>query len=819
MIHQLMAKSGEVRAETTLVGHTRCVLDAVDALFANAEGGSSRLGRSWLRFFGLDDETFPRFRKHLRVAAAAHDWGKANDGFQGVVTSKPGVQQFIRHEILSALMLADPQSLVWLRDANLDVYVILATILSHHLKAGKDLVERPIPGDGVVRLCSEHPDFAEISDGIVREAGASRSVPMIHHPRLRKDEVNRRGRALKELVEALGLSSVQINDGGRLLQAVRSALIVADSVGSAVVRMPEGNDDDGASRLATWVEGCFATTLSGDDIWVNVTRKRIAELRRAGRWKDDEGSAFGDERGFTEFQCEVAGLGPRVLLTAACGSGKTLAAWNWIKVQLDREPETRSRVLFLYPTRATANEGFRDYVSWAPEDDAGLLTGTAAYELTDMFQVPGEGAPDPRDGSNYRADPRLFALGHWKKRVFSATVDQFIPFLAYEYGPTCLLPLLAEAVVVVDEVHSFNRSMFATLKRFLKEFPTVPVLCMTATLPEGRRDDLTDASRLGEGVLTPYPRTPPKDLAEISGAERYIVEWIERGDAIGLARDALAAQGRVLWVSNRVSNCQETFETFVDDENPGLEAHSVFCYHARFTLEDRKKRHQSLIRAFQDAVKEGASARALLGVTNQVCEMSLDLDAEVLITELAPIASLIQRMGRCNRDSSKLKKRPLGRVCVLKPEPGKEKPYEPWELDDAMQFVDRIKDRPVSQDDLEAAYRECDTSPIEPSMFCPFLDNGPFAEADESWRGGEEFTVPCVLHDDVPKVREILHDRDPAKRIIDGYIVPVPFWIKKEKQPEDPKFPRWLSVVSGVTYRDLTGFDDRPYRQTGDRDR
>ena len=104
-----------------------------------------------------------------------------------------------------------------------------------------------------------------------------------------------------------------------------------------------------------------------------------------------------------------------------------------------------------------------------------------------MFETPDD-SDDPRQGRDYRSDPRLFALGHWKKRIFSATADQFFPFMQYGYGPLCLLPLLAESVLVVDEVHSFDKSMFSTLKRFLEEFPDVPVLCMTATLPAERRE-------------------------------------------------------------------------------------------------------------------------------------------------------------------------------------------------------------------------------------------------------------------------------------------------------------------------------------------
>ena len=800
----LKAKSGEDREETTLVGHTRCVLGAVNALFTIEGEEPSQLARSWLRFFGLDTfpQAFARFMKHLRVAAAAHDWGKANDGFQGVVSHSPGITQVVRHELLSALILSDVAMISWLRDdAELDEVVVLAAVVGHHLKASGESIGLPIPADGVVRLFRDHEDFGAIRAMVASEAGTDNLPPITMPRRMKKDEVNQRGSSLKALLDA-GMT----DDRARMVRAVRSALIVADSVGSAVVRVPDALASDPSERTASWLRGCFSKVLTGDEVWANVTQRRIADLIDKKRWNKSEGHSFNGQGGFTKFQCDVASLGPRALLTAACGSGKTLAAWNWIKVQLDKQGP-RSRVLFLYPTRATATEGFRDYVSWAPEDDAGLLSGTAAYELKDMFESPEKG-DDPRSSRDYRANARLFALGHWGKRVFSATADQFFPFLTFNYGPTCMLPLLAEAVVVVDEVHSFDRSMFATLKRFLREFPSVPVLCMTATLPEGREYDLTDLATLGDGVLKRYEEKPD-DLKRLSETDRYIVEWIDRTDALNMTREALVAKQRVLWVSNRVVDCQVAFEEIENDDDLDIDTGARHCYHSRFTLDHRKKHHKNLVGSFQASAR-AAESYAVFGSTTQVCEMSLDLDAHVLITALAPIASLIQRMGRCNRDASKLDRERPGRVYVLRPEPGKEKPYEKVELEAARRFVDLIQGQPISQDDLEKAYRKCDASPVESSKLCPFLDNGPYARADEPWRDTDEFTVPCILQQDERKVLEALHDRDPAMRIIDGSILPVPVWVRKEKSPSDPKFPRWLSVVSGLDCYDASiGFDER----------
>jgi CRISPR-associated endonuclease/helicase Cas3 len=456
-----------------------------------------------------------------------------------------------------------------------------------------------------------------------------------------------------------------------------------------------------------------------------------------------------------------------------------------------------ARVLFLYPTRATSTEGFRDYVSWAPESDAGLLTGTADFDLQDMFTAP----DDPRSGRKYGGDPRLFALGLWRKRLFSATADQFFPFLQYAYGPICLLPVLVESIIVVDEIHSFDRSMFASLKRFLKEYPTVPVLCMTATIPGNRRDDLVN-----DCGLKAYPETTPADLQAIAQHPRYRVEWIERDKAMGIVRHAVEDRRRLLWVVNRVADCQSVFA----DVERLTRRDSSFCYHSRFRLMDRAKRHRELIHAFQDA-GTGSISRPIVGVATQVCEMSLDIDADILITELAPISSLIQRMGRAARKWPLPKER-VGRVYVIRPEAGREKPYEPRELKAATEFVERlVGDDLKSQHDLQAAYEACDPEQVEPDKLCPFLDSGPFAEAgSETFRDIEEFTTPCVLDEDLPAVLSALKDRQPYE----GFIVPVPKKLVRDSaRPGDSRFPRWLSVACASHYLTSTGFADEPQRE------
>ncbi|MCA9059545.1 MAG: CRISPR-associated helicase Cas3', partial [Planctomycetaceae bacterium] len=406
-----------------------------------------------------------------------------------------------------------------------------------------------------------------------------------------------------------------------------------------------------------------------------IIEKRRLQMEQAGKWTR-----------WSEFQVACDHLPDRALLLAPCGSGKTLAAWRWVAAQL----KTRSagHAIFLYPTRATAREGFQDYVSWAPEADAALMHGTSEFDLHGMF----ENAPedDDRRGRNYEAERRLFSLAYWPRRVFSATVDQFLAFMQYGYGPICMLPVLANSVLVVDEVHSFDNAMFSALKDFLKAFD-VPVLCMTATLSESRRNQLVKDCGLAE------PPEWPEDLKKVAELPRYRLQRVsDRQTAEAVVRNALAAGKRVLWVVNQVKRAHQIVASFVkalpgSGDDSALQTPDgvpVVCYHSRFRLKDRVSRHGETMKYLKAEFPTAA-----LGVTTQVCEMSLDIDVDLLVTEECPVSSLIQRMGRCNRNRNA---RPLdesGQVVVYPPEDNDILPYDKNDLSGLAEFLTQTNSR------------------------------------------------------------------------------------------------------------------------------
>jgi CRISPR-associated endonuclease/helicase Cas3 len=791
-----------------LLQHTRDVVEAGDALFGSAEL-PTRLGECWLRFFKLPRDQWTRFYWNLLAAELLHDWGKANDGMQRVLTGNGKGEQAIRHEHFSALLIAYPEVWTWLgRKPELDREVILSAVLTHHLKASGDdtnLYAFGSLGNGKRQFKSLHTE--DEFHQLVRET--ARRLNIIPGPDLSDVPVDWAIKNIeperKRIKRCLNTLRMALDDGDaprrRLLHAIRAALIAADAAGSGLRRTGQ--------TIPEWVCG----TLDESKTWdASAVREKVIEPRMR-----QVEALRGEKFKWNDFQDHCADpdrVPPRALLLAPCGSGKTLAAWRWIEQQAKRRV---GHVLFLYPTRATATEGFRDYVSWAPEAEVSLMHGTSEFDLERIFDnAPDEDDRKKRVYTRSEAEDRLFALGYWGRRAFSATVDQFLAFLQYGYGPVCMLPVLSDSVVVIDEVHSFDNKMFSALKAFLNEFD-VPVLCMTATLPTNRRDELVRGCGL---KAYPDGELPP-DLKEVAERPRYRLRRVSsRKEAETAVRDALGANKRVLWVVNQVKRAHAVVAAFV----PQLPAEGVplvteidgravpvICYHSRFKLDNRVTQHKATMKALKDSPR----GEPALGLTTQVCEMSLDIDVDLLVTEDCPVTALVQRMGRCNRAQTP---RPLGLAGdVLVYKPDDDAPYLKKSGSDPLAgleaFLNLVDGRDLSQDDLEANLRKVDPPPTPGYALSMFLESGPYALAgEEEFRDSEEFNRPCVLPGEVDKYNRAKRSDQP------GFVVPVPWKHAKGRDLEKPdhkRLPAYLGVASDGHYHHAVGFCDNPLTEWG----
>ena len=229
---------------------------------------------------------------------------------------------------------------------------------------------------------------------------------------------------------------------------------------------------------------------------------------------------------------------------------------------------------------------------------------------------------------------------------------------------------------------------------------------MTASLPRSRLRRIQDAlASIGETLGGPVDG--PSELQDL---KRYRRDRCER--ALDRVKETIARGGKVLWVVNTVGDAMEMMA------DPQVASLNPLLYHSRFRYRDRVTCHKKVIEAF---ARPGTQAFA---ITTQVAEMSLDLSADLLVTQLAPIFALIQRLGRLNR-------RLLPGMCdgvrpfiILPRVPGEHLPYTSEQLDEAERWLEKLGDGEISQADLIEHWVPPEDPPTDRQDRFIWLDGG-----------------------------------------------------------------------------------------------
>jgi CRISPR-associated endonuclease/helicase Cas3 len=633
------------RSEERLLGHTAQVVAAAEALL-------QMRGEASLLAAGLPVEWLPRLERLVRTAAFVHDLGKCSDHFQAMIWRQRKEPQLVRHEALSLWLCWRGQPLHdWLLPAvdgsEIDLVIAVCAAAGHHRKFWSKALADPESGAGTsITLLTGHDDFAQLlaSGAKLLRLGAPLSLPN------QTVQVTWRTSPQKQLdswaTEAADLIRPDSAEA-RLLALVKALVLDADVAGSA---LPRSGEKKG------WIQAQLSQRATRERLTALVEKRLQGKPLRA-------------------FQREVASSAALVtLVRAGCGTGKTVAAYQWCA-----EQHPGRQLWVTYPTTGTTTEGYRDYVQNA--DVLGLLDHSRAEVDLEIFGLlEGNGIDHLK-----RDLDRLKALRAWGAEVVTCTVDTVLGLVQNQRKGLYAWAGLADAAIVFDEIHAYDDALFAALLRFLEALPGIPALLMTASLPTARLSALRAC----------VERAHHRPLAELAGPEglerlpRY--QHLEAADPWVLVNACLADGGKVLWVSNTVNRCVSLAASAPAGMVP-------LIYHSRFRYIDRVTRHGDVIEAFK---RPGAA----LALTTQVAEMSLDLSADLLVTDLAPIPALIQRLGRLNRHSTPEDPAPPKPFVVLDFEG---LPYEKVELDDAHDWLARLGMGTLSQRDLVHAWEQRD---------------------------------------------------------------------------------------------------------------
>jgi len=382
-----------------------------------------------------------------------------------------------------------------------------------------------------------------------------------------------------------------------------------------------------------------------------------------------------------------------VLVEAPMGEGKTEAALYLADAWERRGGQGMYVAL---PTMATSNGMFTRFVQFLREAypdrlNLHLLHGHAllspAYE-----KLCALGREQPFDLEIYDTDnaPGVVLADSWfaqdRKHGMLApfavgTIDQaLLAVLQTRHGFVRLFGL-AGKVVVLDEVHAYDVYMTTLLQHLLRWLSALgcPVILLSATLPRRKRLELLDAYTGTKADLAatdqPYPRIsrvcPGENRAEVihipaSEATRKTLhfEWIDDDMERIAAKltEALQAGGCAAVIRNTVGTAQETYRT-LKQLLPGT--FEVELFHARFPF---GRRQEIETRVVQRYGKEGPRPAKAVLVATQVVEQSLDLDFDLLVTDLAPVDLVLQRAGRLWRHD-RPRPAPIARPTVWLLEP------------------------------------------------------------------------------------------------------------------------------------------------------
>jgi len=358
---------------------------------------------------------------------------------------------------------------------------------------------------------------------------------------------------------------------------------------------------------------------------------------------------------FRMFQINTANAlmsGKSVLLHAPTGIGKSVGSALGFTEALPAGPAAcpsnallGTRLLHVLPMRALANS--------VAKDIAGLL------ERQGFGQ-----AYRPAIHHGQQQESEIFA-----ERVGVTTIDQYLagfagaPLSFSSKSGHAVAGAIVASYSVFDEVHLLGPErglplLYAVLQQ-RRRWGLLSTV-MTATLPKSVRAFLVEQVGLETVELS------PADVQARDGWRKVTLSLEEVEQPADRILEEFKAHGRVIAFVNTVDAAVELYRQLQARLGP----EELFLAHSNFAPSHRKAIEERLLEVFG----RGSTARAVCILT-QVGEAGINISAPVVLSELAPVDSLIQRAGRCARFDTQ----PEGRFVVYRPR--RERSHSPYSED------------------------------------------------------------------------------------------------------------------------------------------
>ncbi|MCG2828248.1 CRISPR-associated helicase Cas3' [Methanothermobacter sp. K4] len=317
----------------------------------------------------------------------------------------------------------------------------------------------------------------------------------------------------------------------------------------------------------------------------------------------------------------------KLVLVAPTGSGKTEFSILWASRQ-------RRKFIYTLPLRVALNDIFmrlRDSDGYFRSDEIDILHSTAFIEYL----------REERRGRDTDFDGMLTSARLLASPVLLTTPDQVLITSLNYFGSDKVISAYPFSSIVIDEVQTYNEEMAAVIIKTLRMVSELDgsILVMTATLPPYFRRFLDSMDFKVLDVST----IPGHDIKNLD-MRRHVLRLMEEplfsdelevsGELDGLIEEN--AGKNILIVVNNVQKAVELYRNYSDDPQ-------VYLLHSRLLEKEKSRR----IREIKEKQRED---KGLMVISTQIIEASVDLDFDVMITEISTIDSQIQRWGRIYRN-------------------------------------------------------------------------------------------------------------------------------------------------------------------------
>ena len=329
----------------------------------------------------------------------------------------------------------------------------------------------------------------------------------------------------------------------------------------------------------------------------------------------------------------IANRNENIMVTAPTGMGKTEAGLLWCG---------DNKCFFVLPLKTAINAMYGRIKELANDVEAeDVYKSRVALVHSDMksYYLKDANDKDADYDFNYEELSRQFCLP-----VTVCTPDQIFDFVLKYPGYEYKLAISSYSKFIIDEIQMYSPDILAAIIYAIKMIHIMggKVAVLTATLPPFVKEELIKI--FGDDV----------QLADFSseGILRHNVkvfdDTLETDDVVEIVNETNSdTVKKYLVVCNTVKTANRIYRE-LSESNIDAE---INLFHANFIKKDRMKKEKEIMGASKKKLNE--MTKPEIWISTSVVEASLDIDFDILITELSDLFSLFQRFGRTNRKGKK----------------------------------------------------------------------------------------------------------------------------------------------------------------------